>query len=344
MPAALDLPPDLPPELRAALDRLATGVSRKDLAARAAAQSQTYRAGGGSRDIRSRDDALAYAFTRMPATYAAAIAVFNALRQVCDFAPGSLLDIGAGPGTAAFAAEQAFPSLADIRLVESNAEMRALGAALLAESERPALRTASYGALRGRDADIPAADLVTASYVAGEIAPAERAAFTRKLWAAMAQALVVIEPGTPAGYEHIIEMRSQLIAAGAHVAAPCPHDADCPLTAPDWCHFAQRLPRSRDHLQVKGVAVPFEDEKFSYVALVRIPFRRIDARLLSPPVITKGAVTAKLCTADGIAHDIVARRDGATYRRHKAWRWGDAVDRHVEPPGDERPDDEGSNN
>ena len=145
--APSNIPPDLPSDLRAALDRLATGVSRRDLAARAATQSQNYRAGGGSQDIRSRDDALAYAFARMPATYAAAVAVFNALREVCDFAPRSLLDVGAGPGTAAFAAVQAFPSLADIRLVEANAEMRALGAALFAESEQPALRAASYVAL-----------------------------------------------------------------------------------------------------------------------------------------------------------------------------------------------------
>ena len=152
-------------------------MSRKDLAARAAAQSQNYRSGGGSHDIRSRDDALAYAFARMPATYAAAIAVLNALREVCDFAPRSLLDVGAGPGTAAFAATQAFPSLADIRLVEANAEMRALGAALLAQSDQPALRAASYIALPARHANLPAADLVTASYVAGEIAPAERREF-----------------------------------------------------------------------------------------------------------------------------------------------------------------------
>jgi ribosomal protein RSM22 (predicted rRNA methylase) len=339
MPVSRDLPPDLPSDLRATLDRLATGVSRKDLAARAAAQSQNYRAGGGSQDIRSRDDALAYAFARMPATYAAAIAVFNALREVCDFAPRSLLDVGAGPSTVAFAAMQAFPSLADIRLVEANAEMRALGAALRAESEQPALRGASYIALPKRDMDVPTADLVTASYVAGEIAPAGRTAFARMLWAATAQALVVIEPGTPAGYARIIEMRSLLIAEGAHVAAPCPHDAACPLTTPDWCHFAQRLPRSRDHLQVKGVAVPFEDEKFSYVALVRIPARRVDARVLAPPVVTKGAVAAKLCTADGIAHDIVARRDAATYRRHKSWRWGEAVN-----PQDDRSDDAPSKN
>jgi ribosomal protein RSM22 (predicted rRNA methylase) len=334
MPASRDLPPDLPPDLRAALDKLATGVSRKDLAARAAAQSQNYRSGGGSRDIRSRDDALAYAFARMPATFAAAIAVFNALREASNLAPRSLLDIGAGPGTAAFAAMQAFPSLADIRLVEANAVMRALGTELLAQSDQPALRAASYGAPPDRNANAAAADLVTASYVAGEIAPAESTAFARRLWASTTQALVVIEPGTPAGYQRIIQVRSLLIAEGAHVAAPCPHDETCPLTAPDWCHFAKRLPRSRDHLQVKGAEVPFEDEKFSYVVLVRQAPIRIDARVLAPPVVTKGAVDAKLCTADGLVHDVVARRDGATYRRNKSWRWGDAVDRQ-----DERPDD-----
>jgi ribosomal protein RSM22 (predicted rRNA methylase) len=327
MPASRDLPPDLPPDLRAALDRLATGVSRKDLAARAAAQSRNYRSGGGSQDVRSRDDALAYAFARMPATYAAAIGVFNALREVCDLAPRSLLDVGSGPGTAVFATRQAFPSLADIRLVEANAEMRTLGAALLARSETAAMRAASYVALPARGADLPAADLVTASYVAGEIAPAERTAFARMLWAATTLALVVIEPGTPAGYQRIMGIRSLLIAEGAHVAAPCPHDDTCPLTASDWCHFAQRLPRTRDHLQIKGVEVPFEDEKFSYVVLMRGPPRRIDARVLAPPLVTKGSVIAKLCTAAGVVGDIAARRDGAAYRRNKSWRWGDAVER-----------------
>ena len=59
--------------------------------------------------------------------------------------------------------------------------------------------------------------------------------------------LLIIEPGTPAGYARMIALRSQLIASGAHVAAPCPHQAPCPLATPDWCHFAQRLPRSRAH-------------------------------------------------------------------------------------------------
>jgi ribosomal protein RSM22 (predicted rRNA methylase) len=313
--------------LRAALDSLATGISRKDLAARAAAQSLNYRAGGGSQAIRSHDDALAYAFTRLPATYAAAIAVFNGLLEVCDLEPQSLLDVGAGPGTAAFAAAEAFGTLTSIRLVEANTEMRQLGTTLLAGASNPALRAATYQSSLTQACASAPADLVVASYVAGELAPGEFAGFAQELWAATAQALVVIEPGTPAGYGRIMQIRSLLIAAGAHVAAPCPHERACPLAAPDWCHFAQRLPRSRDHLQVKGASVPFEDEKFSYVVLSRATPRRIDARVLAPPTVTKSGVTAKLCTAEGLVSDTAARRDRDAYRQRKSWRWGDQVTR-----------------
>jgi len=147
------------------------------------------------------------------------------------------------------------------------------------------------------------------------------------LWAATADALVIIEPGTPAGYGRILRMRGELIAAGAHVAAPCPHERPCPLRPPDWCHFAQRLPRSRDHLHIKGAEVPFEDEKFSYVVLSRGKPQSIDARVLAPPKIVKSAITAKLCTDGGVVTDIAARRDPDAYRRRKSWRWGDSVSR-----------------
>jgi hypothetical protein len=63
--------PDLPAELKAALDARLQGRSRTDAAGRAALISQTYRDGGGSGAIASEADALAYALVLMPATYAA---------------------------------------------------------------------------------------------------------------------------------------------------------------------------------------------------------------------------------------------------------------------------------
>jgi ribosomal protein RSM22 (predicted rRNA methylase) len=101
--------PDLPAELKAALDARLQGLSRSDTAERAALISRTYRDGGNSGAIRSEADALAYALARMPATYAAVIASLNALREIApDFAPASLLDVGAGPGTVGWAAAEAF--------------------------------------------------------------------------------------------------------------------------------------------------------------------------------------------------------------------------------------------
>jgi ribosomal protein RSM22 (predicted rRNA methylase) len=331
------LPPGLPPDLRAVLDRLAHGVSRKAAAGRAAAQSRTYRAGGGSQRIATADDALAYAFTRLPATYAAVTAVFDAMEETLPgFAPRTMLDVGAGPGTAAFAAVRAFPSLSDVRLVDANARLRDLALTLMAGADSAALRHVAESAAETRSsyrhgdaltvlADAAPADLVTASYAAGEIAAGDLPRFTRLLWAVTAGALVIVMPGTPDGCATMQRMRADLTAAGAHVAAPCPHGRPCPLQPPGWCHFARRLPRSRDHLQVKGADVPFEDEKFSYVVVSRAPPRPAAARVLAPPHVTRSAVTAKLCKAEGVETVTAARRDAETYRRFKSWRWGDGA-------------------
>src|ERR1700730_19250984 len=114
-------PPSLPAELKAALDAKLQGLSRNDIDPRAALIPKTYRDGGVSGAIRSEADALAYALARMPATYAAVIASLNALAEITpDFAPQNLLDVGAGPGTASWAAAEAFSSLQSFTLLDAN--------------------------------------------------------------------------------------------------------------------------------------------------------------------------------------------------------------------------------
>jgi ribosomal protein RSM22 (predicted rRNA methylase) len=318
--------PDLPAELKAALDAKLEGFSRGDAVTRAAAISKTYRDGGGSGAIRTGTDALAYALARMPATYAAVVASLNALREITPrFAPKSLLDVGAGPGTATWAAAEAFSSLQNFSLVDANRALRALALDLVGGSAR--LRDLDYrqGEARAALADAEAADLVVASYMIGETSETERKALAALMWAKTRDTLLIVEPGTPAGYARVIAVREQLIASGAHVAAPCPHDGKCPLQAPDWCHFTQRLPRSRAHRLLKSAELPFEDEKFAYVALSRAPPSQRPARVLAQPVASKVEVTAKLCTPDGLDIAKVPRRAKAAYAHARRWRWGDAV-------------------
>jgi ribosomal protein RSM22 (predicted rRNA methylase) len=318
--------PALPAALKAVLDAKLHGLSRSDMAARAALISKTYRDGGGSGTIKTEADALAYALARMPATYAAVAACLNALLEVRpDFAPQSLLDIGAGPGTASFAAAEALPSLQSFALLDRNSALRTLATELARETPRLSKLNYTAGEARAALARADAIDLAVASYVIGELAEAERDELVALAWSKTNDTLLIIEPGTPAGYARIMGVRTQLIRNGAHVAAPCPHDSACPLTPPDWCHFAQRLARSRAHKAIKGAELPFEDEKFSYVIVTRAPVPNRPARVLAQPLVGKVEVSARLCTADGVATAKVPRRDKRAYAQARRWRWGDSA-------------------
>jgi ribosomal protein RSM22 (predicted rRNA methylase) len=318
---------DLPPDLTAALARESHGLSRSDAARRATVMSETYRGGGGSAVIADARDALAYALVRMPATFAAVTACLDAIIAAQpDFAPQSLIDAGAGPGTATWAAHAAFPSLQHIAMLDANPALRDLAQRLAAAS--PSLRDAAYrlgDAATGLGA-VAAADLTLASYVIAELDATAAARLVERLWEKTTGVLLLVEPGTPDGYRRILAARAQLIAAGAHILAPCPHAAPCPMAEPAWCHFAQRLPRSRDHLQIKQADVPYEDEKFSYLAVSRQPAATHDSRVVATPRLSKAAVGLRLCTPAGRLADVaVPRRDKPAYAAARRLRWGDAT-------------------
>jgi ribosomal protein RSM22 (predicted rRNA methylase) len=318
--------PTLPAELKAALDTKLQGFSRADAAQRSSRISSAYRTGGNSGTIKSEADGLAYAIARMPATYAAVAASLNALIETApELAPESLLDVGAGPGTASWAAAEAFPSLQTFTLLDANRTLSRLALELAHDSTRLAGCRYLPGHAGANLAEAAPTDLVIASYLIGELSESDQRALADAMWAKARHALIVIEPGTPAGYARILALRQQLIGYGAHVAAPCPHDKPCPLTTPDWCHFSQRLPRSQAHRQIKGAEVPFEDERFIYVALTRAPLAARLSRVLAPPDVGKAEITAKLCTEQSVELAKVPRRDKTAYASARRWRWGDAV-------------------
>jgi ribosomal protein RSM22 (predicted rRNA methylase) len=316
---------DLPPLLRRAVDDVLEGTVLSDLSATAEALSQRYRdeRHGAKPHAISGRDALAYLAVRLPATYAAVRASFDAVAEARpDFAPKTALDIGAGPGTALWAASECWPRLADAVLVEASPEFRAYGERLAAGLETP------HVTWRVADAAIDAVDcgtrdLVTLAYVLNELSPMVRYSVLQRLWAQTADTLVIVEPGTPAGWQRIHAARSQLIKAGAHVIAPCPHAHACPLQPPDWCHFAVRVARSRVHRQTKRADVPWEDEKFSYLAVSQKPATQAGARVIARPRKAGGHTILKLCRPDGSASDqVVSRRDGALFKRARKADWG----------------------
>jgi ribosomal protein RSM22 (predicted rRNA methylase) len=326
---------DLPNELRLGLDTALRGAGQAELRAAAAALSERYRAGhgaaGGSPEaggyIRSPTDAAAYAAYRMPATYAAVAAAMGAMAaRLPGWSPRSLLDAGAGLGAALWAATETWEDLGGAELIEAGPAMLALGRMLAARSSSPAMAAAIW---RPDDLTLPwraeRHDLATATYVLGELPEAARATLVDQLWAHSGHALLLVEPGTPQGWAIIRAARERLRAAGAVIIAPCPHQGACPLADDDWCHFAQRLARSKAQRAVKGADLGYEDEKFSYMAVARAPGTPIGARVLRRPLARPGRIELALCTPEGLRRKIVTRADHERWRMARDAEWGDAL-------------------
>ena len=287
-----------------------------------AALSATYRAGGSSRQV----DLASYLVARLPATYAAVSRVVGeaaALRP--DLAPQSILDAGSGPGTASWAATGVWPSLTQVTFLDNAPEFLNLARDLAVNGPEPLARAE---ALAGAIEALPgsaSADLVVAAYALAELPLNRVAAAARGLWLASSTLLVIVEPGTPAGFARIRAAREALLEQGAVPVAPCTHALACPVVGQDWCHFSVRLARSRAHMHAKGASVPFEDERYAYLVLARDGAASGLARIIAPPAHDKPGVTFRLCGAGKIEARHVARREKAAYKLARKLDWGDLI-------------------
>ena len=316
-----------PTRLRAAIEsRLAAHGA--GLVANSAALSARYRSGGASRGA-LHEDALvaAYLAARMPATFAAAAETLERIaEQAPAFAPATLLDVGAGTGAASLAAAEVFPEIERAVLLDHMPAFRAAARELFAESPHDFLAGAAIESWEvGAEGPLPSADLVIASYLLGELAPRVGEALVARLWAAAGGVLLLVEPGTPAGFARIRGARAALIAAGATVLAPCTHELACPIGGTDWCHFSVRLARSRTHRQAKGASAPFEDERFSYVAVGRLTRAAGGGRIVAPVRESKAGLGFRVCEGGALAERFVPARDRAAHAAHRRKRWGDLI-------------------
>ncbi|MBL8792138.1 MAG: hypothetical protein JNM45_16725 [Rhizobiales bacterium] len=293
---------------------------RQGLAKASAAMSARYRGGQSSAGV----DPAAYLTARLPATHAVNARVLaEVAERRPDFAPQSLADIGAGPGTASWAAVAQWPELGDIEQVEATPAFASLLRDLNAHSGLAVLERAQVREEALVQWAAAPRDLVLASYVLAEVALASLPDALTKLWSASRQVLVLIEPGTPEGFRRIALARAQLLKAGGVIIAPCTHHAACPMAGADWCHFKERVQRSRAHMHAKGATVPFEDEAYSYLVVARHGEAEGGARILAPPEGNKTGVAFTACTEQGLQRLVVPARDKPAFKRAKKLDWGD---------------------
>ena len=266
--------------------------------------------------LAKREHRFAYLVTRLPATLAA---ITRVLREIPLTSIESFLDLGAGPGTGYLAAKDVFPQIGRATLLETDSVFIEIGKKLITDRVewikqdlKEVLNFAPY-------------DLVLLSYSIGEIPEKYWEPILKGAWSATQKAMVIIEPGTPAGFARIREIRSLLLSWGAHMIAPCPHAAACPMKEPDWCHFSQRLERNSLHKMAKEGSLGFEDEKFSYLVVSKEVVEVSGERILRPPQRRKGHTIFSLCTQEGLKNKVVSQKDKEFYKFSKKLDWGDVL-------------------
>ena len=280
---------------------------------------EAYSGGKSSRGV----DLAAYLTVRLPATYAAVAQVLTLIADVDpSFAPQSLIDVGAGPGTASWAAAAQWPSLNIITMLECDHRFAGLAQQLKSQSPDQPLAEAAL-LHQPMTALSTKADCIIAAYVFAEQGAEEAGKVAIKLWENTMQTLIIIEPGTPEGFKRVRAAREFLRGQGAFIIGPCTHHRVCPMAGGNWCHFKTRVQRSRAHLQAKNASVPFEDEAFSWIAMTRQPVSLKGARVIAPPASAKPGITLTLCDDGKVTRTFIASRTKPDYKRVKKLKWGD---------------------
>ena len=289
--------------------------------------SERYR---GPRDggalVQSALDALAYSAMLLPATYAQISGALQMIPAQLTSSWHSALDLGSGPGTALWALAQHVPQVTQFTAVERDPHFVALAKQLTHDLPGQAsFHTQDITQATSWDEH----DVVIVAHVLNELSPSQRHSVVAAAWQAARQMLIIIEPGSPAFAPIITDVRSQLIAAGGWVAAPCTHHQTCPSIAlhpEQWCHFGQKVARPDFQRRARAAELGWEEAKFSFMAISKTPVPHTGARLMHDPTRHKGYIDLPICDGNGFSQPRILKRDSTTFRAVRQCRWGDWID------------------
>lgn len=253
--------------------------------------------------------AAAYILSRMPATCGAVdSALAESLRRYKKDIK-TVLDVGAGTGAVAIATANHL-RLDNITLVERQPEMLSLGKRVT-EALKISAEWVNSDAAKLPDDNY---DLVVTSYMLNELPKEKLKEYVSVLWQHTKGLLLIVDNGTPKGFSTVKAAAKILKGLGGNIIAPCPKVDGCPLPDDDWCHFTARIQRTKIHKALKGGEAPYEDEKFSYIAVARDKCDTCSARVLRHPKKESGKITLKLCTETGLETRLVTKRDKAQFK------------------------------
>ena len=315
---------DVPEELKENINKLLEKNQINKILEDAQNVSDRYRRneGIGKRLLTKESEAVSYAISRMPATYAAVSSVLEQILDSYHESLTSIIDVGAGTGAAVWAINDRTKSN-DIKCLEREESMISIGKKLMKNTDLNDVKWDKFDILKD---DIKEnGDVVISSYMINELPKEEREKAVKKMWNATNKLLVIIEPGTPAGFANILEIRNNILNLGGNIVAPCCCIGKCPIAKDDWCAFYTRIARSSIHRQTKNGTLGYEDEKFSYIAFSKVPVDNKGERILRHPQINSGYVKVKVCTSNGIEEKTYSKKDKEIYKKVRKMNAGQKI-------------------
>ena len=224
----------------------------------------------------------------------------------------SVVDFGGGPGTLLFALSK-FKTINKYTNIERSDSfigiMNALVEKYLSSSvPHTDVDSVSCNYLRLEPQDIPTSDLCVFSYTFCECDN-----FLDSLSGLVENSnmVLIIEPGTPSGFNNIIQARDKLIEKGFSTIAPCTVASGiCPLrdSDSDWCHFVERIDRSRIQRHLKNGVLGYEYEKYSYLLMSKYPSHSDGKRIISRPNCTKHNISFDICSENN-SHIVITKKE-----------------------------------
>ena len=280
----------------------------------------------GETFLRTELDTISYSVIRMPATYSAIRTCLEKIKELKDWKIESLLDIGSGTGAAEWAVNDVF-GINDITCLEREQDMRELSKKYFSYSD-------DFKNVEFIEADILnekikiSKDLCVLSYMINELSKENRLNVIDKVVSCTNKVLLIVEPGTPEGFENVKMIRNHLYQKGYEIIAPCTgFNGRCDIKDDDWCASSVRVQRTRIHKYLKDAEIGFEDEKFSYIAInVSKENLHVDnklRRILRHPKIQNGRIEVKTCKQGEITEEVITKKNKEEFKSLKKKKIGD---------------------
>jgi ribosomal protein RSM22 (predicted rRNA methylase) len=292
----------------------------------------------GAHFIKSYEDALGYLALRAPSTYSQIYGALNSIKELNgSWSPQSILDIGSGPGTALWAAKEIFPSIQNAVAIEKEDHFISLGQSILSPVSEISVgwkRNDFSSSLPRLDSKF---DLVIVANVLNEM---DANTMNRTIAYAFAQSkgvVLIVEPGTPQGYETIKEAAHKIKSSEYKLIAPYIKNV---FIDSDEVNFVQRIKRTDSQKRIKQhqrknsgtekekmlPASDWEETKYYYLAYSNHDSEIMaEGRLLETPVIYKPYIQLKILQEDGITIQRILKTNKENFKSAKKLRWGDII-------------------